>query len=138
MDQMNFGSFLERNQKYKKICDGFSERFNLLFVTALDYFHQVELHTMQQQIGPFDSEELESAKEILSKCLGYILPHVEATYADEVHEALAEFKQQHKNDKPVHELSEFRGLLEAFLGVVENQINPPPHRNNSLGVLLGF
>jgi hypothetical protein len=126
MDQMDFGSFLKKNQAYKSICDRFSEPFNRLFVTALNYFHQVELHTMQQQTGPFDSEELESAKEILSECLGYILPHVEATYADEVHEALAEFKQQHKNDKPVHELSEFRGLLESFLEFLEKKINPPP------------
>jgi hypothetical protein len=126
MDQMNFGSFLERNQKYKQVFDGLSEPFNLFFVTALDYCHQIDLHLMQQQTGQLDSEELQSAQQILSKCMDYILPHVEATYAREVYEAFDAFKQQHGKDKPVYSLSEFRGRSEAFLGVVENQINPRP------------
>jgi hypothetical protein len=120
-----FGSFLERNQKYKQVCGGFSEPFNLLLVTALDYCHQIDLHLMQQQTGQLDSEELESAQQILSNCMDYILPHVEETYAEEVYEAFDAFKQQHGNDEPVSSLSEFRGLSEAFLGVVEKERNSP-------------
>ena len=131
-EPISFAVFLKRNQTYQSICDGFSEPFNGLFVKALDYYHQIDLHLMQQQTGQLDSEELESAQQILSNllsnCMDYILPHVEETYADEMYEAFDAFKQKHKNDEPVYELLEFQQILEAFLGVVEREKNsaPPP------------
>jgi hypothetical protein len=123
-----FGSFLKKDETYKSICDGFSERFNLLFITVLDYCHQMDLHLdlhlMQQQTE--QSEELDSAQEKLLACMNYILPHVEETYQDEVQAAFDAFKDRHQNDKPACLLSEFQQLLDAFLEVVANQIKTPP------------
>jgi len=118
-----FGTFLQNDKTYQSICDGFSEPFNCLFVTALDYLHQIDLHMMQQK------EQLDSELEKLSACIDYILPFVEETYQEEVRAAFDAFKQKHKNDEPVYELLEFQQILEAFLGVVErekNSVPPPP------------
>ena len=115
-----FGSFLKKDETYKSICDGFSERFNLLLVKALDYLHQIDLHMMQQK------EQLDSELEKLSACIDYILPFVEETYQEEVLAAFDAFKQQHGNDKPVHAPLEFQQLLESFLEFVKNQTKTPP------------
>jgi hypothetical protein len=121
MDQMDFGSFLERNQKYKKVFDGLSERFNLFFVTALDYCHQIDLHLNQ---GP--SNLLDEKKQQLFSCMEDILSRIEEPYAAEVQAAFDEFKEKHGNDEPVHGPLEFQQILESFLEFLEKKINPPP------------
>ena len=122
-----FGTFLQNDKTYQSICDGFSEPFNCLFVTALDYLHQMDLHMMQQK------EQLDSELEKLSACIDYILPCVEETYQEEVQAAFDAFKDSHKNDKPACSLSEFQQILDAFLEVVEKQINTPPPPTGTTG-----
>ena len=124
MTNMDFGSFLENTTAYKSICDGFSERFNLIFVTALDYCHQMDLHMMQQQTE--QSEELDSAQQKLLACMNCIWSRIEKSYALQVLAAFEEFKDRHQNDKPACSLLEFQQRLESFLEAVEKQINTPP------------
>ena len=121
---MDFGSFLKKDETYKSICDGFSKRFNLIFVTALDYCHQMDLHLMQQQTE--QSEELDSAQQKLLACMNCIWSRIEKSYALQVLAAFEEFKDRHQNDKPACSLLEFQQRLESFLEAVEKQINTPP------------
>ena len=121
MTNMDFGSFLENTTAYQSICDGFSERFNLLFVTALDYCHQMDLHLKQQP-----SNALGEKQKALFGLNRYILSQVEGAYALAVLAAFDAFKDSHKNDKPACSLLEFQQRLESFLEAVEKQINTPP------------
>ena len=125
---MDFAVFLKRNQTYKSICDGFSELFNLLFVTALGYRHQIDLHLNQEPLNLLDEK-----KQQLFSCMEDILSRIEEPYAAEVQAAFDAFKQQHGNDKPVHAPVDFQQLLDAFLEVVANQIKTPPPPTGTTG-----
>ena len=134
MNQINFGSFLKRNQTYKSIYDGFDKLFNLLFVSALDYRHQIDLHLNQ---GP--SSLLDEKKQQLFSCMEDILSRIEEPYAAEVQAAFDAFKKQHGNDKPVHAPVEFQQLLESFLEFVKKQTKtPPPQEQPNLFVVPSF
>ena len=129
MTNMDFGSFLTSNQAYKSIWHGSSERFDIFFITALDYCHKMDFHLMQQQTE--QSEELDSAQQKLSACMNYIRPHVEETYQDEVEAAFDAFKQKHGNDRPILTLPELMRHLDAFLVIVAREI--PPQEQNPRG-----
>jgi hypothetical protein len=126
---MDFGSFLKSNQTYKSIYDGFDKLFNRLFVTALDYRHQIDLHLNQEP-----SNLLDEKKQQLFSCMEDILSRIEEPYAAEVQAAFDAFKQQHGNDKPiVHAPLEFQQLLESFLEFVKNQTKTPPPPTGTTG-----
>ena len=121
-----FGTFLQNDKTYQSICDGFSKRFNLLLVKALDYCHQIDLHLNNK--SDFSDEEKENFQCIADAC-EYLKSRVKQNDKEalkRIETAFAEFKQKHGKDKPVHAPVEFQQILEAFLEVVEKQIKTPP------------
>ncbi len=117
-----FRDFLQNNSAYGGLCDSFfAKPFNCLFVTALDYCHQMDLHLKQQP-----SDALGEKQKALFGLNRYILSHVEVPYASAVLAAFDAFKDRHQNDKPACSLLEFQQRLESFLEAVEKQINTPP------------
>jgi hypothetical protein len=134
-----FWVFFKKNQAYKSICDRFSEPFNLLFVKALDYYHQIDLHLKNK--SNFSEEEKENFQRIADACeyLGSEVNRNDEKYFKDIKNAFNAFTQQHKNDKPVYSRLEFQQLLESFLEVVEKQINPrPPQEQPNLFVVPSF
>ena len=135
-----FGTFLQKDEKYQLICEGFSERFNLLLVKALDYCHQIDLHLNNK--SDFSDEEKENFQCIADAC-EYLKSRVKQNDKEalkRIETAFAEFKQKHGKDKPVHAPVEFQQILDAFLEVVEKQIKtpPPPQEQPNLFVVPSF
>jgi hypothetical protein len=135
-----FAVFLKRNQTYQSICDGFSEPFNLLFVKALDYCHQIDLHLKNK--SNFSDEEKENFQRIADACeyLGSEVNQNDEQYFKDIKNAFDAFTQKHKNDEPVYSLLEFQQILESFLEVVKNQTKtpPPPQEQPNLFVAPSF